>query len=169
MSTNQATTISLFPDFSFCTKKENRERILKDLGFLNPVGLQVQTTVQIERLIDNDYDLFSFDFSSEEVTSVSPPTRKVWTALEVAIAHEQLIINLLEDIRDKRVCNRTLVDWLCWVEGKEDLIGKPLPFSFEACCLFWNFEPDEFRHRISYVLRHHRGWNIRWNERKVLR
>lgn len=166
MSMKQA-TISLFPDFSFQTEQENRERILKELGFLSPVNcLQTHDTIKIERISD-DYDLFSFDFYSEEIELTAPPIRKDWTALEIAITHEQLIINLLEDIRDKRVCDRTLVDWLCWVEGKEEIIEKPLPFSFEACCLFWDFNPDEFRHRISYVLRHHRGWNIRWNEREV--
>lgn len=180
MSTNQL-SLSLFPEFDYQTKQEYREKALKRLGIVGWEGQKTPTSnVKIEKLEDYDYDLFSFDFSEEQTVSetvsheVFEPEvveaqkdlpRAKWEPLGVAILHERMLVSMLEDIRDKRVSQSRLEEWLCWAEGLEEDYGKPLPFSFEACCYFWDFDPDEFRHRIAYVLRHHRGWNIRWQER----
>ena len=179
MSTNQI--LSLFPEHDFQTKKACRERALSNLGIINTAKKSKPSavTVTIEKLDDDDYDLLSFDFSgTTEVPQVQlkaavpevgesevVEARAKWTAMDVAIAHERMLVSMLEDIRDKRVGDERLKEWLCWAEGLEENYGRPLPFSYEACCHFWDINPDDFRHRITYVLRHHRGWNIRWHER----
>lgn len=170
-----SSNLSLFSpsDYLCRTKKEKVALLMNELDDFFPSverNRSTANTVKIERLAEYDYDLFSFDNSNVEalVEETFPePQRAIWTKVEIGIVHEQLIINLLEDVRDKRVSDKNIIEWLFWVEGNEETLGTPQPFSFEACCIYWGFDPDEFRHRLSYVLRKHRGWKIRWQERGV--
>ena len=185
----------LFPGFQTQTKKEYREKIYTELGIIPSPKARKSRSVTIELLDENNYDQFSSNFSAEKVGAKSlmpqfeePEAQeyeaftlslvpdeilepepveqgKEWTPVEIATLHEGLIIEMLKDIRDKRIKNDRIAEWLCWAEGMESEFGHPLPFSFEACCIFSNFDPDSFRHRMSYVLRQHRGWKICWRER----
>lgn len=155
----------LFGDIgnSFLTKKERREQIMIDLGIAIPEKVR-KPEVRIERSEQFDLNLFLVEFANE-AEEEQAFKRWDWSNQDLATAHEQFLIVFLEDLRDTRVKEARLMEWLLWVEGPEDESDTLEPFSFEACCQVFGCDPDDLRHRIAWLLRNRRNMNIHWTER----
>ena len=167
---------TLFPDMpSVEIDSDTRNKALVSLGFIKPNGAKSKTTAsaRIRRKKDQfEHDLFSFsrlvpDLDEGKSDNQECYEKVVWTTTEIAVLHENMMVTMLEDLHDKRASMQTVKEWLLWVEGLENKYGHPLPFSYEASCLFWDVDPDSFRGRIAGLLRKHRGMKISWNEERV--
>lgn len=123
---------------------------------------QKDTTVSVRRkskkrregkFLDDALQLdLAWDFVfDEDLTGESLSVNGVaedWTEDELIGLHQYLLEQSMTQALNPRSSKDTRLDVLSWVDVVTPYLSKPAPFSFDACCQFSGYDPEELRDHL---------------------
>jgi hypothetical protein len=71
-----------------------------------------------------------------------------WTEDELVQLHQYLLEQSMIQALNPRSSKSTRLDVLDWVDQITPYLQKPAPFSFDACCQFSGYDPEELREHL---------------------
>lgn len=92
------------------------------------------------------------DLPVKPVTAVKKPSQKSsnWTEEEIKLLHSALLEESLRAIKQANGNPQTKAEIMVWL--KKPIVDNPVPFSFQACCIYEQVNPETMLEQILYIV-----------------